>query len=77
MGKQSDRTFMAGFIRVVMDQLVQGLVGSQHAHEQNQPHQQDSDERPAEPAKMFPCKLQTVCNIAKAVPLASNFEQAD
>jgi hypothetical protein len=60
---------MAGFIRVMMDQLVQGLAGSQRGHGQNQSNQQGGNERPAEPAKIFLLVLQTVCNIANDMPL--------
>jgi len=73
MGKQGDRAFVSGFVRVVMDQFVQGLVGGHGVHEQNQSCQQEGNRQPAKPVKMFPCKLQTVCNIAKAMPLASDF----
>ena len=48
MREQGDRALMVGFIRVMMDQLVQGLAGSQRSHEQNQPHQQADNERLAE-----------------------------
>ena len=48
MREQGDRALMVGFIRVMMDQLVQGLAGSQRSHEQNQPHQQAGNERLAE-----------------------------
>ena len=44
MCEQSDRALMVGFIRVMMDQLVQRLAGSQRGHEQNQPNQQDGNE---------------------------------
>ncbi len=68
--KQGDRTFMVGFTRVMMDQLVQRLAGSQRGHEQNQPDQQDGNERLAELTKMFLLVLQTICKLANGVPLA-------
>lgn len=66
--EQRGCAFMAGFIRVMMDQLVQGLAGSQRGHEQNQPHQQGGNERLAELTKMFLVVLQAVCNIANDMP---------
>jgi hypothetical protein len=69
--EKGDGAFMAGFIRVMMDQLVQGLAGSQRGHGQNQPNQQEGNERLAELTNMFLLVLQTVCNIAKAMPSAS------
>jgi hypothetical protein len=68
--EQGDRALMAGFIRVVMNQLVQGLAGSQRGHGQNQPNQQGGNERPAELTKLFLFELQTVCNIANDMPPA-------
>ena len=70
MREQGDRALMVGFIRVMMDQLVQGLAGSQRSHEQNQPNQQRGNERLAELTKMFFLVLQTVCNLASDVPPA-------
>jgi hypothetical protein len=61
---------MAGFIRIMMDQLVQALAGSQRGHEQDQPDQQCGNERLAELEKMFLPVLQTVCNLANDVPAA-------
>ena len=75
--EQGDRALMAGFIRVMMDQLVQSLAGSQRSHEQNQPNQQDGNERLAELTKMFLFVLQAICNIANDVPPASGFGNAD
>ena len=48
MCEQGDRALMVGFIRVMMDQLVQHLAGSQRGREQNKPHQQAGNERLAE-----------------------------
>ena len=66
---------MVGFIRIMMDQLVQGLAGSQRGHEQDQPNQQGGNERLAELAKFFLFMLQTICNIANDMPPASGFWQ--
>jgi hypothetical protein len=52
----------------MMDQIVQGLAGSQRGHEQNQPNQQSGNERLAELTKMFLFVLQAVCNIANDMP---------
>jgi hypothetical protein len=46
--KQGDRTFVAGIIGVMMEQLVQRLAGSQRGYKQNQSDQQAGNERLAE-----------------------------
>src|SRR5664280_2689336 len=73
--KQGGGARMGGAFRVMMDQLVQGFAGSQRDHGQNQPNQQGGNEQLAELTKMFLLVLQTVCNIANDVPLASDFWQ--
>ncbi len=70
MREQGDRAFVAGFVRVMMNQLVQRLAGSQRGYEQNQSDQQGGNERLAELTKMFLFVSQTICNIANDVPPA-------
>ena len=62
MREESGRAFMAGFIRVMMDQFVQGLAGSQRGHEQNHPDQQARKQRLAELTQIWPLTLQSNAN---------------
>ena len=64
--EQGDRAFMAGFIRVMMDQLVQRLAGGHRSDKQNQSDQQDGNERLAEPTEMYLLVSQTICNLVEA-----------
>ena len=73
MCEKGDRALMVGFIRVMMDQLVQRLAGSQRGHEQNQPNQQDGNQRLAELTEIFLLVLQTISKVVNSVPSASNF----
>ena len=68
--EQGDGAFMAGLVRIGVNKLVQRLAGSQRGYKQNQADQQDGNERLVELTKIFLFVLQTVRNIAKAMPPA-------
>jgi hypothetical protein len=63
---------MASFVRIGVNELVQRFAGSQRGYKQNQSDQQGGNERLAERPGMFLLVSQTVCNIARTMPSASN-----
>jgi len=62
---------MVSLAGVLVNQFMQIGAGRHRVEQQNHPHQPGGQGRPAEPNEMTRFVLQTVCNIANGVPLAS------
>jgi hypothetical protein len=52
---------MAGFVRVVVDQLVQAGARRHRVQQQDKAYQQRGENRQARPLKMSNSELQTIC----------------
>ena len=66
-----DGAMMVSLAGVLVNQFMQIGAGRHRVEQQNHPHQPGGQGRPAEPNEMTRFVLQTVCNIANDVPLAS------
>ena len=73
--KQGNDAGVAGFVRVLVDQFVQRRERRHRVEQQNQANQQGGDRRFAEVIQPGLYVLQSICNIAKATPVAPPVER--